>query len=319
MPFSIRDIRGSIWILGLLLAAPLAYVPHASAQDSTNQTGQPPPIQWQHGPMTARLGDMAEIEVPEGFLFADKTGTLKLLELTHNIVSGNEVGAVVPAGDGSEDSWFVVFEFSDMGYVKDDEKDKINADALLKSIKEGTEAANKEREKKGWNTMKIIGWERPPYYDERTHNLTWAIRGAASDGGEGINHSLRILGRRGTMNVDMVQDPEHYATTVPRFESVMSGFKFIEGHRYADFMKGDKVAAYGLSALVLGGAGAAAMQTGLLAKFWKVIVGIVIALKKLIIVVVLAVGAFLKKMWSAITGRSKRAAEATDTPPASDS
>jgi hypothetical protein len=61
------------------------------------------------------------------------------------------------------------------------------------------------------------------------------------------------------------------------------------------------------------------MQTGLLAKFWKVIVGIVIALKKLIIVVVLAVGAFLKKMWSAITGRSKRAAEATDTPPASDS
>jgi len=260
-------------------------------------------IDWQRGPKTARLGDKAEIDVPEGYLFADGKQTRKLMELSHNIVSGDEVGCVVPAGEGEDDSWFVVFEFNDIGFVKDTDKDKIDADAILKSIREGTEAANKERKKRGWHTMSVVGWERPPYYDETTHNLTWSIRGAGDTGAETINHSVRILGRHGTMNVDLVQDPERYVTTLPRFETVMKGFRYSEGQRYADFVKGDKVAAIGLGALVLGGAGAVAVQTGFLAKFWKVLVYALLALKKLIIVAVLAIGAFFKRLWRKMTGK----------------
>jgi uncharacterized membrane-anchored protein len=58
---------------------------------------------------------MAEIDIPEGYLFTDKKGTQKLLELTHNFPSGNEVGVIVPAAN--DESWFVIFEFSDVGYV----------------------------------------------------------------------------------------------------------------------------------------------------------------------------------------------------------
>ena len=116
------------------------------------------------------------------------------------------------------------------------------------------------------------------------------------------------------MNVDLIQDSEHYASTVPRFESVMGGFKFTEGHRYADFVKGDKVAAYGLSALVLGGAGAVAVKTGLLAKFWKVIVGVLLVFKKFIVVVLLGLGALAKKIMSAITGR-RETPSIDQTPP----
>src|SRR5262245_24686763 len=82
------------------------FVPRAASPEDK------PPIAWQKGPLTAPLGDLAEIDVPEGFLFADKQGATKLLELTHNLVGGNEVGALVPAGSGPEDSWFVVFEFA---------------------------------------------------------------------------------------------------------------------------------------------------------------------------------------------------------------
>ena len=46
-----------------------------------------------------------------------------------------------------EDGWFVVFDFSDMGYVKDDDKDELDAKAILASIKEGTEASNKVRKR----------------------------------------------------------------------------------------------------------------------------------------------------------------------------
>src|SRR5438067_13411198 len=40
---------------------------------------QKPVIDWHPGPITAQIGDSAEIVVPEGFLFTDKKGTQKLL------------------------------------------------------------------------------------------------------------------------------------------------------------------------------------------------------------------------------------------------
>lgn len=41
-------------------------------------------IDWADGPITARLGDIAEIKVPAGYRFTGKEGTRKFLELTHN-------------------------------------------------------------------------------------------------------------------------------------------------------------------------------------------------------------------------------------------
>jgi uncharacterized membrane-anchored protein len=66
---------------------------------------------------------------------------------------------------------------------------------------------------------------------------------------------------------------------------------FQDGHRYADFTeKTDKVATYGLAALVAGGVGA---KAGLFKGIW---LGI-LAFKKFAIIGVIALGAFLKKFF----------------------
>jgi uncharacterized membrane-anchored protein len=113
------------------------------------------------------------------------------------------------------------------------------------------------------------------------------------------------------MNVDVVLAPEEYATVMPAFNGMMESFQFKSGHRYADFVSGDKVASYGLTALIAGGAGAAALKTGLLAKFWKSFVAILLALKKLIIVVIVGIGAAFKKLWALITGKKTEEAKYT--------
>jgi uncharacterized membrane-anchored protein len=188
------------------------------------------------------------------------------------------------------------FEFSDSGYVKDEEGDHLDADAILKNIKQGTEEANQERRQRGWKPFHVIGWQVSPFYDPHTHNLTWASQ--ISDDGvtaESVNHSIRILGRRGTMDVDLVASQQEYAASKSEFDSLISGFSYLQGSRYSDFTKGDKVAEYGLTALIVGGAGAVALKTGLLAKFWKFIVmGIV------------AIGSFLKKIISSIFGGEEK-------------
>jgi uncharacterized membrane-anchored protein len=244
-------------------------------------------LNWIEGPATAQLGNIAQIEVPEGFRFVGKPGAGKFMELIQNPSDGSELGILL-----SPDSWFVVFDFSSQGYIKDDDR-KLDADAILSTIKEGTAASNKERRKRGWSELQVLGWHEAPHYDAETNNLTWSIRGS-SDDGENINHSTRLLGRRGVMNVDLVMGPEQADAALGEFNEMLTGFEFKTGSKYSDFTRGDKVAEYGLAGLVVGGAGVALVKTGLLQKF-----------AKLIIVGFVALAGAVKKLWAKLTGRGE--------------
>src|SRR5438445_8308588 len=94
-------------------------------------------LDWTKGPAKADLKSLAAVEVPEGFVFTGPKGTKQLLEAMGNPTSGTELGFLAPTSL----VWLVVFEFSDVGYVKDDDKDKLNPDKLLKTIKGATEKA----------------------------------------------------------------------------------------------------------------------------------------------------------------------------------
>ena len=136
-----------------------------------------------------------------------------------------------------------------------------------------------------------------PRYNPETNNLEWAIDalGDEPDGSSHpiLNHNIRLLGRHGVMKVSLVVDPEDYATVLPEVSGLLDGFSFQAGSKHSEYRSGDKVAKYGLAALVAGGAAAVALKTGLFKKFGK-----------LLIVVVVAIAAFFKKIWRAITGRS---------------
>lgn len=267
----------AVWML-LDLGIP-AHAQQGAADSSS------PSVQWQAGPTTADLGRIAEIEVPKGYLFADAEDTRTLMEAMQNPTSGKELGFLAP----SSLKWFIVFEFSDIGYVLDDEKDDLDAEAILKSIQAGTERANELRRQKGWATIQVLDWEQPPHYDPDTQNLAWAAR-AESEGNPIINYNTRLLGRKGVMRVNLVTDPSQLATTLPVFKGLLQEYDFKPGQRYAEYRAGDKVAKYGLTALITGGAVAVALKTGLLVKLWKVMV-------KLALPVLVAIGALFKKLF----------------------
>lgn len=240
------------------------------------------------------MGSQAEIGIPEGCFFTGQEGTELFMELTENPSDGSELGVTLcGADDGSgEEPWFVVWSFDASGYVRDDERDQLDAAAILRSLQAGTEEGNKERRRRGWGTLSIGGWVAQPYYDLSTHNLTWAISAVDADGSESINHSVRLLGRSGVMHADLVGSSEQYEAMLPAFDDLISDFSYLQGHRYAEWREGDKIASYGLTALVAGGAGAVAMKTGLLAKLWKLFAAGIVA-----------IGAAIKGFWRRLTGR----------------
>ncbi|MEO6709158.1 MAG: DUF2167 domain-containing protein [Planctomycetota bacterium] len=229
------------------------------------------------GPALADLGTIAEVKVPEGCHFLGAEDSRRFLEENGNISSNRELGTVL----SSEPRWFVVFEYSDEGHIKDDDKDDLDADEIWKMLKSGNEAGNEERKRRGWPAMNLIGWATKPHYDEATRNLEWAIR-AASEAGESINHNTRILGRTGVMEVTLVCDPKDLELVLPDYKKFLGGFGYKSGQRYAEYRAGDKLATYGLAALVAGGAGVLAAKTGLFAKLWKFLVAAVLGLVALV-------------------------------------
>jgi len=121
-------------------------------------------LPWQTGPFKGEVGSKATIAVPEKAKFLGQGKTDKFFELTGNLP---HPGATVIVGS----DWFAVFGFADSGYIKDDEK--IDPDALLKSMQEGEEEANAERAKRGLQKLHNLGWAVPPHYDAQTKHLEW--------------------------------------------------------------------------------------------------------------------------------------------------
>jgi uncharacterized membrane-anchored protein len=265
----------------LALAAPVA----ASAEG--------PSVNWVQGPKTVSLGnDVAELALSEQYVFADANDTRRLLKAMGNTVDNSEVGLVNPIAQGED--WMVVFEYNADGFVKDDDANEIDKDAILESYQKGTEAANEQRKERGIPGLHVTGWFEEPHYDKKTHNLVWALRAKSDDGSEVVNYNMRLLGREGYMSVTLVDEPAKLAASRPKVEALLGGFRYKTGKSYAEWVPGDKVAQYGLVALVAGGAGAAAVKTGLLAGLMKVLA----KGGKAAILLLVAAGAGLKKMFT---------------------
>lgn len=235
------------------------------------------------------LGTRAEIAVPSGYRFLGSGDASKLMEYYGNLTDGSELGFIAP--DNLD--WFAVFEFKDVGYVKDEEKDKLDADTILQQLKDGQIAANEELTRRGMSTLNVLGWHTPPFYNTETKNLEWAIRLSSSDGGEILNYKTNLLGRRGVMDVVLVCSEEQLATVIPAYQGLIAGFSYKADESYAAFTKGDKIAEYGLIGLIAGGGLLVAAKSGLLAKLWKpIVIGVV------------AVGAFFKRIFKGKTPES---------------
>jgi uncharacterized membrane-anchored protein len=248
-----------------------------------------PSLPWQVGPSEASLGEQALLKLPKGYRFLGSQDTQRLLKQMGNFPSGSELGLITSTEE--EERWFMVVRYIDAGYVKDDEAANWDADALMASIKEGTEEDNKTRQAQGFPPLVIRGWEEKPHYDKVANKVVWAIA-AQEQETVGVNYNTLALGRQGYLSMNMVGPLEELPTLKPHVGRLLANVEFVEGKRYSDFdSTTDKVAAVGLSALIAG----AAIKSGLFAKLWAFIIPLFLAGKKLLVLLVIALGGLAAK------------------------
>jgi uncharacterized membrane-anchored protein len=257
-----RRLLGCAVLLGAL-AAPLCAT--AQSSDETSALREIQQLSWQQGPSEGSMGGVATMKVAEGHGFLDAVNTRRFLELTGNPPRENRYTLLAP-----DAKWFAIFFFEDSGYVKDDEK--LDPDALLKALQSSDKADNQERKRLGMPLIYTAGWSVPPHYDAATKRLEWGVQLRGEDGHHVVNYAIRLLGRRGVMHAILVSGSDRLSSDIAEFKVALEGYAFAQGERYAEFRAGDRVAEYGLAALVLGGAAAVATKSGFLKAFGKLIV-----------------------------------------------
>jgi uncharacterized membrane-anchored protein len=238
----------------------------------------------------------ATLHVQPGFRYLGHDDTRTVLEkLWHNPPDDAVLGLLVPdnAPLDSEHGWAVLVTYSDDGYVSDADAAKVDYDAVLAQMKEASVDENVERKKAGYDEIDIVGWAQPPRYDAAGKRIYWArelaLKGAT--GQHTLNYDIRVLGREGYLSMNAIAGMNDLALVRDGMTRVLPMAEFDAGKRYADYKPGtDKLAAYGLAALVGGGIAA---KAGLFAKLGLLL----LAMKKFVILGVLAVAAFVKKLF----------------------
>lgn len=238
--------------------------------------------------------EIATLNLPASFRYLDPADTEKLItDGWGNPPGAKTLGMIVPADVNplSEAGWGVVVTYDKDGHVKDDDADKINYSDLLKDMQEGMAENNKARQEQGYAPMSLVGWAEQPSYDKGQHKLYWA-KELHTDGSKenGLNYNIRVLGREGVLVLNAVSGMEQIAQVKQEMKKVTAFTEFTPGNRYIDFNAStDKVAEYGLAALVAGGVAA---KLG----FFGKIFALLLAFKKVLLIGVAAAGSWIYKL-----------------------
>jgi uncharacterized membrane-anchored protein len=257
-------------------------------------------LNFQHGKVSLP-GGIATLNLPSNFRYLNPRDAEKVLvDGWGNPPGAATLGMILPTGVNplSPAGWGVIVTYDKDGHVKDNDADTIDYADLLKDMQESIADNNPEREKAGYAPMTLVGWAEKPSYDKAQHKLYWAKELRTSgDKENGLNYNIRVLGREGVLVLNAIAGMAQIAGVKAEMKNVTAFTDFTPGNRYADFnSQTDKVAEYGLAALVAGGVAA---KLGVFSK----LMALLLAFKKIIVLAVAGGGAWLFKL----LGRKKAA------------
>ncbi len=296
------------YIAILLSLIALSAGQHAAAQSSATEEAQLTPEQQQYlaaarefwNSLQRKQGEVelpngvATLNVPETFYYLGPADSERVLVEVWGNPPGagqNTLGMLFPNEYTPFDqgAWAVTIEYEEDGYVSDEDADEINYAKLLSQMKKATKEASKERVNQGYEPIQLVGWASQPFYDKASHKLHWAKEIKFGDQEVNtLNYNIRVLGRKGVLVLNFIADMSQKEVIDANINTVLALAEFNPGSRYQDFDPSiDKVAAYGLGALV---AGKIAAKTGFLA-------AVLIALKKFWIFIVIGIAALFGKLF----------------------
>jgi uncharacterized membrane-anchored protein len=220
--------------------------------------------------------DIARLEVPQGFKYLNAgQSNFILTELWGNPPQPDIIGMLFPDNGGpfADSTYAFVITYKAMGYVKDEDADKLDYGQMLTNMQKEEAEENAKRKKMGYPSIHVVGWAQKPYYDAAHKVLHWA-KELQFDGSDvrTLNYDIVILGRKGILSMNAVGNMSQLDLVKKDIHKVLNMAEFSAGNRHEDFdPKLDDVAAWTIGSLVAGKVLAKAGAFAFLGKFLKFI------------------------------------------------
>ncbi len=251
--------------------------------------------------------NFATLNVPDGFKYlnADQANYI-LTTLWGNPKQQGVLGMLFPKNGGpyADSNYAFIITYDEMGYVKDDDADKISYDEMLSNIQKEELEDNKQRTAEGYSPIHMVGWASTPFYDKKNKVLHWAKN--LKFGNEEVNtlnYEVRILVRKGVLSLNAVATMNELDLVKSDIDKVLKIASFNDGFAYKDFDSNvDKVAAWTIGGLV---AGKVLLKVG----FWGIIVKFLAAAWKFILIGIAAIGGAVKKFFGRKGGGDEQATD----------
>lgn len=280
-------------VLSVLCPLALAQQPEAAPEAVPAVKSDDPVFNYQTGEVVLP-NKVATLHLGGSYRYLDPNETEKLLVAWGN-QAGNETQGAIVANDVdpmSGEGWAVILTYSDDGHVDDSDAAKMDFEDLLSDMQKGTEEENAERKKAGYGAVHLVGWAEKPHYDSASKKLYWAkeldFEGSSH---HELNYCVRVLGRKGVLQMNAVSGIGQLSQIRSDMQSMIRVAEFNSGQRYADYdSKTDRLAEYGLGALIAGGVAA---KLGLFAKLGAILA----ASWKFVMMGLVALGGFLSRLF----------------------
>jgi uncharacterized membrane-anchored protein len=244
----------------------------------------------------------SRVSLPPGFIGINGQDARTYEEITQGHPD-NDTEAVLLDKDDNE----VVFEYFPSGFITIDDWQDLDPKGLIREISDNTEAANAKRREKGVPELHVIGWVQEPSFDRTTKTVFWAINAKSSDGTSVVNSVALRLGRSGYEKVIWITDLANFKPSGGVLDTMLRAHSFDPGQRYDDHVEGDKLAGYGIAALVGAVAGAKLVKIGAFA-------AILLFAKKLWFLAFAAVAVFFRRIKSLFQPRINPQFPPSDAP-----
>ncbi|WP_282053669.1 DUF2167 domain-containing protein [Maribacter luteus] len=230
---------------------------------------------YQYGEIDLQDG-LAKLKVPEGYKFLDETQSAYVLTQLWGNPPSEVLGLLFPeeiSPISDNFTYAVEIEYSEEGYIDDDDAGDIDYDELLAEMKKDVSDVNSQRMEQGYGSMDLIGWASAPFYDHANKKLHWAKELKFEDAEVNtLNYNIRVLGRKGYLNMNAIGDIDVLPVFNRDIDKILASVEFTKGNRYSDFNPDmDDVAAYGIGGLIAGKILAKAGFFAVILKFWKII------------------------------------------------
>lgn len=244
-----------LFVLSLLL---LTSLPFSTLKVAAENFGSADGFEWQSGPVTVSLEDIASVNVPENLSFFDEENTKRFMKENPPPPNGTEIGSLYNMN--MQLYWNVIFEYHNVGHVDNRDKNEIDANELLESYMQSPEGQHEKASAE--NQSSVLRWDVDPGYEESKHQLRYSLGLRDPLQGGVVYYKVNFLTREGYISVILVTPSYYFEESRKQFEEmVLQNIKINNGHTYEEFNASlDKKSELGLIHLIPGGEGVAAKK-----------------------------------------------------------